>query len=323
MNKELLAFIRTLSENDKKTLSQKALKTTEEIGELAKAILPFENAAGTLHRFTDREKILDSSVDVILCALSIAHELKFNDQEIEDMMFEKSRKWSGIQNKESKVKFPLPYEIHITIENPNINLSSKTLERFKFDCAKLNVKPIIIDLQKNGESLMNDVMTSSVHFGDNNSAQSVAYRLGWELRKCGYKVIRTKIETVPWHPAAPSMEDKIYEMPPRSYFESHLRIVTTENRRNELEEIAKKFDAHLSRNFFKKINENEYIIMMTLRSSTETREFFEILVYNLKEELEICDFVVDKQEIEFAVFDSNTNHDEVWIKNEDDDQQRI
>jgi len=119
------------------------------------------------------------------------------------------------------------------------------------------------------------------------------------------------------------MEDKIYEMPPRSYFESHLRIVTTENRRNELEEIAKKFDAHLSRNFFKKINENEYIIMMTLRSSTETREFFEILVYNLKEELEICDFVVDKQEIEFAVFDSNTNHDEVWIKNEDDDQQRI
>jgi hypothetical protein len=36
MNKNTLDYIRSLSTNDKKTLSQKALKTCEEVGELAK-----------------------------------------------------------------------------------------------------------------------------------------------------------------------------------------------------------------------------------------------------------------------------------------------
>jgi hypothetical protein len=51
INPDLIEFIKTLSLNDKKTLTQKALKTSEEVGELAKAVLPFEGAAGTLHRF--------------------------------------------------------------------------------------------------------------------------------------------------------------------------------------------------------------------------------------------------------------------------------
>lgn len=39
-------FIKKLSLSDKKTLSQKALKTCEEVGELAKAVLPFDSAHG-------------------------------------------------------------------------------------------------------------------------------------------------------------------------------------------------------------------------------------------------------------------------------------
>ena len=308
MNKELLSFIRTLSENDTKSLTQKALKTTEEVGELAKAILPYENAAGTLHRFVHRREILENAVDTLLCSLSIAYDLKYSDEEIEEMIVEKSTKWSGLQLKESKVKFPLPFEIHITVEAPN------EVQYFKNWCDTMKVKPIILDLENNGKITMVDVMTSSVHFGNNNSAITEANRLAKALREACFIVLRIKIETVPWHSAAPSVYDMNHEMPENSYFESHLRIVTTEKRKQELEKIAKQFNAHLSRNYFKKLNNDEYIIMMTLREYEDAYEPFQMVVNNLKEELECEDFIVDKMEIEFAVYDTNTKHDEKWIE---------
>jgi NTP pyrophosphatase (non-canonical NTP hydrolase) len=56
MTKDILAYIRSLSVKDKKTLSQKALKTCEEVGELAKAILPFDSAHGTNHQMEKSRK---------------------------------------------------------------------------------------------------------------------------------------------------------------------------------------------------------------------------------------------------------------------------
>jgi hypothetical protein len=46
-------------------------------------------------------------------------------------------------------------------------------------------------------------MTSSKHFGDNRSAYDESLRIVNELKDYGYKVVRSKIESVPWHPAAP------------------------------------------------------------------------------------------------------------------------
>lgn len=308
MNQQLVDYIRSLSKNDKKSLSKKVLKGTEELGELAKAVLPFENAAGTLHRFTDREQILENSVDVILCALSVIYDLDFSEEEIETMLWKKSKKWGGIQAKEDNVKFPIPFEIHCTIEAPD------KISKFKQDCELLNVKPIVIDLEKNQKVVLQDVMTSSVHLGDGRSAYDYAMSLRFDLSMKGYTVSRVKIETVPWHPGAPSDKDEIFIMPYDSYFESHIRIVTTEERKSELEEISKLYDAHLSRNFFKKLNENEYIIMMTIRSTSSTRESFQKLVEEVKHFLRAKGFMVDKTEIEFAVYDTKINHDEVWIK---------
>lgn len=185
MKKELQEFIKTLSKNDKKTLTQKALKTTEEVGELAKAVLPFENAAGTLHRFVHKRQILENAIDTILCAYSIAYDLNFTDEEIESMILEKATKWSGIQAKEVKVKFPLPYEIHITV---NLKASIFDLDNFKSICEKKEIKPIVIELEKDGNKIMDDVMTSSIHFGDNNSAlyysECLAHQLVALLKLC-------------------------------------------------------------------------------------------------------------------------------------------
>jgi len=109
-------YIKSLSIKDKKTLSQKALKTCEEVGELAKAILPFDSAPGTNHRFIDREKILEEIADVYLSTISIAHSLNYTDEEIGDMIQKKAMKWQEIQSKEENASFPLPFEIHITVD---------------------------------------------------------------------------------------------------------------------------------------------------------------------------------------------------------------
>lgn len=109
-------YIKALSKNDKKTLSQKALKTCEEVGELAKVILPYDSAYGTNHRFIDRDKILEEIVDVYLTNISILHSLEFTDNEFDEMLIKKCAKWQELQSKEDNIKFPIPYEIHITID---------------------------------------------------------------------------------------------------------------------------------------------------------------------------------------------------------------
>lgn len=305
-------FIKTLSENDKKNLVGKALKTTEEVGELAKAILPYENESGTLHRFVHRRQILENAVDVMLCAMSIAYDLKYTDEDIQMMMHEKASKWSGIQAREGRIKFPLPYEIHVTVDLRSFG----SLDTFKEYCVKHNLKPIVIELQKNGHHVMNDVMTSSVHYGDNNTVMTEANNIADDLKIEGYDVVRIKIETVPWHPAAPSIMVENWQkvkMPPNCYFESHLRIITTKKRSEKLERIAKNNSAHLSRNFFKKISDDEYVIMMTLRSYIDVAENFVERARLLREKLQQEGFVVDKMETEFAVYDTNVTHDLEWF----------
>lgn len=312
MNSDLLNFIRGLSEKDKKNLTQKALKTTEEVGELAKAILPFENAAGTLHRFSDRTKILENVVDVFLTSISIAYDMKFSDEEIEEMILEKAKKWQSIQSKENEIAFPLPYEIHVTIKKPD------DLDYLKDFCEKIGTKLIVIDLEKNNEIVMQDVMTSSVHWGDNRSAYEEAMRIKNRINehiftRPNWIVTRVKIETVPWHPAAPRVSDEKQTMPDDCYFESHLRIVTKESDRRRLETIAAFFKAHLSRNYFKKLSNDNYIIMMTLRNDNTSYERFKIDVEQLSNHLKLEGFEVDKTEIEFAVYDSLKEHDIKWI----------
>lgn len=202
----------------------------------------------------------------------------------------------------------LPFEIHITVEN------SKGNDFFVKTCAEIGVKPIILDLEKNGDVVMVDVMTSSVHQGNDSSAYEAAYLLADKLKGVGYNVLRVKIETVPWHPAAPKFLDENSKLSEDKYFESHLRIVTTEERKVLLEKIARDFGAHLSRNYFKKLNNNEYIIMMTLRKYEVYAEYFKTLVNALNLTLKFKNFVVDKCEIEFVIYDSKVSHDANWIK---------
>ena len=325
-------YIKSLSINDKKTLSQKALKTCEEVGELAKAILPFDSAPGTNHRFIDREKVLEEIADVYLTNISIAYSLNFSDDEIDDMIQKKAMKWQEIQSKENKSSFPLPFEIHITVDMSRIvdgdgdSLKGRKLfvDDFKKQCQYLGVKPIVIELQLENGTL-EDVMTSSKHFGDNRSAYEESERIANKLIKLGYRVVRKKIETVPWHSAAPII-DGILPIPNGCYFESHIGVVITPDEKQELNNFVEALNtgledtgvggvAKLSQNFFKKSNDgSKFINMLTYRNNVCGYNTFKDEVEMIKESLISSEFIYEKVEVEYAIYDTNVTHDDVWLK---------
>ena len=318
MNKDLKSRIKELSLKDKKTLSQKALKVGEEFGELARKVLPFDNAPGTTHRFIDKKKILDEVADLYLTSISIAYDLGFTDEEIEDTIEHKTRKWMELQSKESKVDYPIPYETHITVKRPkNINDFIGACDMISKEDMKNKIKPIVLDLQNGGgKSVMKDVMTSSKHIGDNNSAYEVAMKLHFHLSSYGFEVLRVKIETVPWHPAAPTRSDIDPQMPKDCYFEAHVGVMMdgTKSQNKKLETALKDHDVHLSKNFFKKNEDGSFTLMITYRSYDSVYEDFMEELENIKSALLKNDFEYEKVITEFSIYDTKISHDFLWLE---------
>jgi NTP pyrophosphatase (non-canonical NTP hydrolase) len=326
MSKYINDFIKDLSIKDKKTLSQKTLKLVEEVGELSRVILPFDSAPGTNHRFSDREKILEEVVDVYLSNISIAHSLGFTEEEFNEMLNKKTDKWAKLQIKEAEVTFPLPYEIHVTVDVESYSIINYGLEDFKSDCIEIGVKPIVLDLEMK-EGTLKDVMTSSKHFGDNRTAYEEANRIANKLTSFGYKVVRNKIETVPWHPAAPTFKTG-EPIPNGCYFESHIGVVISPDEKEALQEFVQGLNdrcteagrieiggtCKLSQNFFKKSKDgSKFVNMLTYRDNMTCREDFEHGVEAIKWSLDKCGFDFEKVEVEYALYDTNVNHDSKWI----------
>jgi NTP pyrophosphatase (non-canonical NTP hydrolase) len=308
MNNKIKEMISDLTFYDKKNLSQKTLKLTEEVGELAKVILPYEDASGTKHRFVDHSKIMEECADVYLCLMSIVENMEFTEDDFEQMITRKAMKWADLQAREKNIGPSIPYEIHITV-----GLKDNTIEDFKQSCQSLKIKPILLDLQLKDDSLIKDIMTSSVVMGNNKMAYCTADLYGKLLEAAGYAVLRTKIETIPWHPAAPSRKHQNPTMPPNCYFESHLNVLCTNNRRELLKTIANKHNARQSQNVFKIFDDNSFTIMVTYRNSELVYEDFLENLKALKKEIIDNNFGVEKEIVEFSVYDTKISHDSKWI----------
>ena len=319
LNKELLDYIKHLTENDTKTLSQKALKAAEEIGELAKVVLPYDNAFATTHRFVNRSKIIEEVCDTLLCILSIAYELDATDEEIEQMVNHKTKKWADLQAREGRVKYPIPYEIHITVDMKvdKFGQAGPSIDDFKIDCSLLGVKPILLDLHLQDGAVVKDMMTSSTFMGNNREAYQEMKRISQGLKSFDYKVIREKIETIPWHPAAPSEKHVQPVMPPNCYFECHINVLTTDDKLEELKGLAEEWDSHMSRNAFKKFDDGQLIIMVTYRSYKDMFETFKEHLDTFKPCLESFGFKWEKEIVEFSIYDTKVSHDAAWISGKD------
>lgn len=307
MDPQLLEYIRTLTKADKKTLSQKALKLTEEVGELAKVVLPFENAFATTHRFVDRARILEEIADCQLVLYSLLYDLDYTDEEFDQMVRHKMKYWADLQAREGRAKYPVPYEIHVTVD------VGSRLPEFREACTEAKVKPILLDLHLKDGGLMKDLMTSSVFVGNNRTVFDELRRISIFLKDKGFNVLREKIETVPWHPAAPSRTHQRTQMPPNCYFECHLNVWCTQEREGDLDAIAKKHNAHKSRNAWKRYDDGTYTIMVTYRDYDTVYEDFRVNVEALKSSLHNLNFHVEKEIVEFSVYDSKVSHDAAWL----------
>lgn len=315
MNTGLIEYINVLSDRDTKDLNGRTLKSSEEQGELSKKVLAFTQSAGSLHRFVAAENVMEECADLMLCALSIVRHLGFTQEDLESMMMRKAQKWDSLQEREGGIKPPYPYEIHVTVE-------SAEKQHFIQTCKDLGVKPIFLALQNRaGETKLHDVMTSSVHFGIDQSALGELKRIADGLTAAGLTVVRRKIETVPWHPAAPSVKNGVSEMPVGCYFESHLNVIVKAltsdelaTKRATLQTLAERHGAHLSKNVFKEFTSTEFTLMVTLRSYGLRREVFESDRDALHRSLQAMGFETEKVITEFSIYDSRNEHDSAWLQ---------
>lgn len=204
----------------------------------------------------------------------------------------------------------LHYEIHVTVQ-------TKRPEEFKAKCREIGVKPIILDLQKKSGDVLCEVMTSStISTYDKTVVEAKADMISiCELfTKAGFEVIRSKIETVPWHPLAPSEHNGVKHSE-GSHFETHFGVIINHSDDVEnLKAIANRFNLHLSKNILKRRPDGSYIQMATYRSYNKVSEDFSLLVDEILKAMYAKHLSLEKlPKIEFAVYDSNHQHDMNWI----------
>lgn len=184
------------------------------------------------------------------------------------------------------------YEIHLTVKTTSV-------VEFQKACYEIGVKPIVLELQNSeGRVAMKDVMTSHKLSGKPEDWKLSLGIVQHKLEKMGFKVVRRKVEENP--------DNKDAAKP--LYYESHIRVLCGPDRIEELRELTKgRKGLHVSRNIFK-----TGYIMLTYRDTCDLATF-KANVYTYVEMLNKADFKHDKLEIESAIYDSNIDHDALWI----------
>ena len=199
-----------------------------------------------------------------------------------------------------------PYEIHLTVEY------NDRKEIFRVICQKVGIKPVIIDLQRDGAVVDVHFMTSSNLHGTLDDAMLAVKQQTWFLEHFDFKVIRYKIESVPWHEDSPKGEnEKCRNAPATQYFEAHLQFgLSSDASLKRFAVIVKDFDgAHMSRNPYK-VTADGWVQMVTLRSDLNMWKFRHLTDYL---ESRLYGYKILKIEREFVVVDSNLNHDNTWF----------
>jgi NTP pyrophosphatase (non-canonical NTP hydrolase) len=89
VNEETFKKIFEASVFDKKTLTQKALKLAEESGEVAQAILSYEDAPACGYKGKSKENVIEECWDCIITATSIIYQVE--DGKVDNEMSVKMR----------------------------------------------------------------------------------------------------------------------------------------------------------------------------------------------------------------------------------------
>lgn len=187
------------------------------------------------------------------------------------------------------------YEIHITVEENEVSFMD-------FGYA-FSLSPIkIANFNSNNQLVNYDFMTSYKVTNDEDPFQIMADLQSIISKE--FKIIRSKIETVPWHPLCNMKEI------PTGYFEAHFKVEGNFDVRKLNDVGINLYKSHrvLSEDIITNTT------MLTYREAT-TRNLFETNVDALKNYFEQNEIkLADKPIIEYALYDTNVEHDKEWMK---------
>lgn len=196
-----------------------------------------------------------------------------------------------------------PYQLHITVEfriEPDDLM--EPWYRFKEACENLGMKPLWIRNHMFEHKSIHEFITVR----NVNTSQIEAVNTldvdGQNLSAAGFNVIRSKIETVPWHPDAtnPSKDQ---------YFETHIKLngdapISAWEQLTDIQEDQKLYHSQSL--------QSEYVTFREYGVSYESyKRDLNWAIHKVRE----CGFTLsDKIISEFALYDSNVHLDDRWMK---------
>lgn len=205
--------------------------------------------------------------------------------------------------------------------------------------------------------IITERLTQSVIQGSFAEAFDHMRTVVFRLRIAGFRVTREKIETVPWHPAA---MDDVVEGQSGNYFESHFKVMpqavgTEDDVQNNQKVMVPHYpglirdvagDDGYERPYASLIARESSSVpyppmTMTIRKHRDyryvrdggrvveqrrrTREQFELNVDQVMahaREYATTEYVREKRDVEYALFDSNEALDNYWMGHDSFDNQR-
>lgn len=186
----------------------------------------------------------------------------------------------------------MEYEFHLTVANEEVE---KAQEWVKETGGSWKLITVV------GNNL-NDVMLSS-----RKSLENYSNYLADEMRKMPFEVKRIKVEIPIDSDITPNVA------PIGNYFETHLEYNANNIRYTQIENFIEFWwnMAHLSKNKFKINPDGTWQQMVTIRagSAFELGEQVNNFKYQLRDEYGLWP---QKIQSEFVLFDSNSNHDDIW-----------
>lgn len=196
------------------------------------------------------------------------------------------------------------YEIHITVEVDHND--PVAVSKFKQDARVIGVKGIVLD----AHPLM-EVMTSyRMVTDDQNAAFKTMTNQLISLVAHGYKPLRSKVETDLNNPAGLTPL-------PNQYFEAHIQLLLSPEELVELRGLQGGIDFYLSRNVDKPLDtDGRAVYIITIREYHTLPFHFSRRINAFVNVLGFEDFKILEVENEFALYDSNPEHDQPWFKQE-------
>lgn len=201
------------------------------------------------------------------------------------------------------------FEAHITIKS----IHTEDFSVFQSFCAENNLKPIQIELARGDFALQQ--MTSSVHEGIFGGVLEEVKEIATRLGRQGFEVVRLKIEASPFNEGLPAHNAEVADHPAENYFEHHLKLALADfaSVASLLETVCQKYEAHISRNAFKKTENGIEERFVTVRHYGLGRQEAEEALQKLADDLTQNGFEILKSVTEYCVYDDFVNLDANWL----------